>query len=236
MTPLDLRWVFFGVRVVQPTTTVFCKNSFCCSNSTLLVGDPLQSPNFRHCWINIQPSVMYESDMRIYFALEKYIMVWFKLSDLGSYSRLAAVESPIDENDDLACKIGFRPKRFWSSTRFFLALGRWTLVFLTKIIYDHLRGNMRMNGRMERGIPFSEKRTKPGDDGAMHGHCMPQWDMVLAGTSLATRYVLCPCFLAQSCCRLRAMAGMVGGFKLVDVAYFHHFPSVRVKVFPNLWL
>ena len=47
-------------------------------------------------------------------------------------------------------------------------------MFLTKIIYDHLRGNMRMNGRMERGIPFSEKRTKPGDDGAMHGHCMPQ--------------------------------------------------------------
>jgi hypothetical protein len=29
------------------------------------------------------------------------------------------VESPIDENDDLACKIGFRPKQFWSSTRFF---------------------------------------------------------------------------------------------------------------------
>ena len=78
------------------------------------------------------------------------------------------------------------------------------------------------------GSHFQKKRTKPGDDGAMHGHCM------LAGASLATRYVLCPCFLTQSCCRLRAMAGMVGGFKLVEVASFHHFPSVRVKVFPNL--
>ena len=78
------------------------------------------------------------------------------------------------------------------------------------------------------GILFSS--TKPGD-----GQCMalshapmqhgPNKDI------LAARYILCPCFLTQTCCRLRAIADMIGGFKLV---YWCLLPPFSIHMYEGL--